>query len=400
MKVCPSCHTSNRDQARFCNHCGHLLPLETVSGSGQVEKRPFLSPRLILFGSLVLVLLFAIGFVGWSIQSGTFALFATPTPTPSRFEAVAARAQDAVEAVQTKSAEVLGERDVVAEAEEKVESLQERAGDLAGQGVEIAKTRAADLLGGGSEGEETAVSDSEATDRGEPIPGSSLELPRLSDEQEIEIGRQSDLEVRGQYPVSTDAAAAARINNIGLSLVPHSDRPHLPYHFTLLETDEINAFAFPGGYIYVTRGMLDFVVSDAELASVMAHEIAHVGRRHGARRVEIFTATEFALELIAGLNEDMAQIYEDKAAQIAANMASQVLFSGWSRTQEFEADEYGVIYLAAAGYEAETAVSVLQRMNDTFTQQPTHPIQHLLDTHPPFPDRIQHVQETIEANGL
>ncbi|MEM7112152.1 MAG: M48 family metalloprotease [Chloroflexota bacterium] len=404
MKVCHYCQTQNRAQARFCNNCGQMLPLESLSPEaaepgGLGGKRPF-STRALLFSSMTLIALVAIGFLAWSIQSGSFAFLATPTPTPSPIEAVATRAQDTVEAVQTKSAEVLGETDVVEAAEEQLESLQEQASDLAGQGVEIAKTRAADLLGSDEEGEETAVPDTNDPERGEPIPGSNLELPRLGDEQEVEIGRQTDLEIRAQYPVADDPEAMALITDIGWRIVPYSDRPDLPYSFTVLETDEINAFAVPGGYIYVTRGMLNFVGSNDELASVIAHEIAHVGRRHGARRVEVFTAAEFALELITGLSDDMEQVYEDRAAQIAAHMASQVLFSGWSRTQEFEADEYGVIYLAAAGYEPEAAVSALQRMHDTFDQEFGHPVEHLLDTHPPFSDRIRHVQETIAANDL
>lgn len=232
------------------------------------------------------------------------------------------------------------------------------------------------------------------------IPGTDIQVPRLSEEEEIEIGQEIAREVEREYSVYHNPNQLERVKAVGHHIVPHCDRSHLTYHFALLDTDEINAFAIPGGLIYITRGMLDFVASDDELAGVIGHEIAHVARRHGAQAIEAIALVEAAVKVVAAQQPDLVDIYETEAGQIAAEMTTLIVFNGWSQQQEFEADEYGAIYMAHAGYEPEAVLALFRRMEAQFEPERTGPAERLLVTHPPFDERIRHVEETIVANDL
>ncbi|NCN22765.1 MAG: M48 family metalloprotease, partial [Gallionella sp.] len=115
-----------------------------------------------------------------------------------------------------------------------------------------------------------------------PVTGSN-DFVMMSESQEIAIGRQSDEQVKKQYPVYGSKALQDYVNSVGQSIAKHSHRPNLQYHFTVLDTPDINAFALPGGYVYITRGIMAYLNSEAELAAVLGHEIGHVTARHGVR---------------------------------------------------------------------------------------------------------------------
>jgi len=232
------------------------------------------------------------------------------------------------------------------------------------------------------------------------IPGLDIELPRLSDAEEIEIGQEVARAVEAEYGILNDGAAQQRIEAIGQRIVPTSDRPNLTYHFTLLDTDEVNAFAAPGGFIFVTRGMLEFTnpASDDELASVIGHEIAHVARRHGAKQIERTTLAIAALEAVVRRNQDWAQIYETQAAQIIEETAGELLVRGWGRNQEFDADHYGALYMKQAGYDPNAAITLFLRMQGAFPLGSSGPGERMLSTHPPFPDRIARIETVIGEN--
>ena len=107
----------------------------------------------------------------------------------------------------------------------------------------------------------------------------------MSESQEVQTGRQGDAEVRKQYGVYDAPALQASINEIGRGLAAQSHRPDLPYRFTVLDSTEVNAFALPGGPIYITRGLLAYLNSEAQVAAVLGHEVGHVVARHAAERV-------------------------------------------------------------------------------------------------------------------
>jgi beta-barrel assembly-enhancing protease len=234
------------------------------------------------------------------------------------------------------------------------------------------------------------------------IPGTDIEVPRITDEEEVEIGREIAAEVEAELGLYHDATQLARVAEIGRAIIPHADRAHLPYTFALLDTDEINAFAVPGGFIYVTRGMLDFVRDDDELAGVIGHEIAHVARRHGADRLEAFALAVAAGRRLLEQEPRLEDIYATEEGRFATEMTAVLLFNGWSRQNEFEADEYGVIYMARAGYDPQAVLQLFNRMESVFAggEGEEDALARLLSTHPPFPDRMRRLEEVIATNNL
>ncbi len=233
------------------------------------------------------------------------------------------------------------------------------------------------------------------------IPGTTIELPHLTDDEEIEIGRKTAREVETEeYHVFENEAQRQRITHLGQQIIPHTERPHLPYQFKLLDTPEINAFAVPGGFIYVTRGMLEFVRTDEEMVAVLAHEIAHVAQRHGGETLEALAVTQVAGELLLESQPDLADIYQTEGGQLATQFSAFLLHNGWSQQQEYEADEYGAIYMARAGYNPRDMVALLRRMQSEFESEEPGIAEQLIQTHPPFADRIKWVEEVIQINGL
>src|SRR5262245_35793094 len=124
------------------------------------------------------------------------------------------------------------------------------------------------------------------------------EISLMSVDQEIAIGEQQDGLVRKEMGVYADAALQEYISGIGMRLAANSDRPNLPWHFTVVDTPAVNAFALPGGYIYITRGILPYLQDEAQLAGVLGHEIGHVTARHAAQQYSRSIGAE--LGLLAG----------------------------------------------------------------------------------------------------
>ena len=124
-----------------------------------------------------------------------------------------------------------------------------------------------------------------------PVTG-RREFSLMSEDQEIQIGQEQDVQVRKEMGVYSDRAIQQYVNDVGLKLAQVSERPNLPWHFTVVDVPAINAFALPGGYIYITRGILPFLQDEAQMAGVLGHEIGHVNARHSARQYSRSTASE------------------------------------------------------------------------------------------------------------
>jgi predicted Zn-dependent protease len=117
-----------------------------------------------------------------------------------------------------------------------------------------------------------------------PVTG-KRELSLYSEQDEIAIGKQTDVQIRNQYGIYDDPGLNDYVTRVGVSLGPHTHRSHLQYHFAVLDSPVVNAFAVPGGYVYVTRGILALMKSEAELAVVLGHEMGHVNARHSIHRM-------------------------------------------------------------------------------------------------------------------
>ncbi len=195
-----------------------------------------------------------------------------------------------------------------------------------------------------------------------PATGES-EFSLLSREDEIELGRQADAQIVAQYGVYDDDQLAAYVDQMGQSIAAVSDDPSLDYTFRVLDSPVINAFALPGGYIYVTRGLLAYLQNDAQLAMVLGHEIGHVTARHSANQ---YTNSQLA-QLGLGLG---SVLFEDIQPFIGAiDLGLQLLFLKYSRDDESQADELGVEYATRAGYEAKEGSKFFETLERIQEQQ-------------------------------
>ena len=212
-----------------------------------------------------------------------------------------------------------------------------------------------------------------------PVTGRS-EMSLVSPAQELEIGKQGYGPVIREYGLYDDAALQAYVSSIGLKVAGVSHLPTLDWHFTIVDDAAVNAFAMPGGYIYITRGLLAYLNSEAQLAGVLGHEIGHVTRRHTAAQMtqqELYGAG-FAL---GSMVSPTFQRYSGVAQQ-----ALDLLFLKFSRTDESQADELGVEYATKAGYDSReipATYAMLKRIDDQSSQR----LPGFLETHPDPGDR-------------
>ncbi len=188
-----------------------------------------------------------------------------------------------------------------------------------------------------------------------PVTGQN-DFVMMSESQEVAVGRQSDEQIKKHYKVYESKALQDYVNGVGQRLAKQSHRPDLQYHFTVLDTPEINAFALPGGYVYITRGIMAYLNSEAELAAVVGHEIGHVTARHGVRQQSAAQATNIGLTIASIFVPEI----NTNAGQNLANILGSALLSGYGREQELEADRLGAQYLARTDYDPQAIINVLR----------------------------------------
>jgi predicted Zn-dependent protease len=189
-----------------------------------------------------------------------------------------------------------------------------------------------------------------------PVTGKA-DVVTMSAAQEIEIGRKMHPQILQQYGRYSDEALQAYVNETGQRIAKASHLPNLQFTFTVLDSEEINAFALPGGYVYVTRGIMAYLNSEAELVAVLGHEVGHVTARHAVRQQTGATAAGVGATLIGVLtgSGDLANI---------ANMAGTALVRGYGRDMELEADSIGAEYLARLGYDPEAMIDVVRLLKN------------------------------------
>jgi predicted Zn-dependent protease len=222
-----------------------------------------------------------------------------------------------------------------------------------------------------------------------PVTGKK-EFMLYSESREIELGKQTDAEVAATFGIYDDAALAAYVGKIGLGLAAKTQRPGLPYRFAVLDSPVVNAFAVPGGAVYVTRGILAMMNSEAELAAVLGHELGHVNARHSMSQMSKAQVAQLGLALGSAVSKEFA-----KYAGLAG-AGLQVLFLKYSRDNENQADALGVDYSRAGGYDPSDMSATfvaLQKMGD-LSGGSTLP--GFLSTHPLTSDRIARVQSMLK----
>lgn len=188
-----------------------------------------------------------------------------------------------------------------------------------------------------------------------PVSGKK-EVALMSEEQEITVGREADPKIRKEYGVYDDAKLQAYVQRVGERLAGLSHRPELFYRFTVLDSPEVNAFALPGGYIYITRGLMAYLNDEAELAAVLGHEIGHVTARHAVRQY----TTAMAAQIGYTIGSIFVPQVGSQAGSTLYNVLGTALVRGYGRQYELQADQLGAEYSALAGYDPQAMLAVLR----------------------------------------
>ena len=216
------------------------------------------------------------------------------------------------------------------------------------------------------------------------------ELMLVSEGQEIQMGAQYDSQVVASIGVYPDPALQTYVTDVGKRLAAASERPNLAWTFRVVDDPSVNAFAIPGGHVYITRGILAHMTNEAELAAVMGHEIGHVTARH--------TAQQMTQQQLAGLGLAIGTIASSRIARYAgqASQALQVLFLKFSRDDENQADQLGIRYSSRANYDSREMVDVMQ-MLDRIQAQSGSKLPEWLATHPDPGNRVAHINAILSA---
>ncbi len=228
------------------------------------------------------------------------------------------------------------------------------------------------------------------------------EFTAMSPEQEKAVGKEQHPKILQQFGgVYGDAELRAYISEIGNRLKATSELPDETFTFTLLNSDVINAFALPGGYVYISRGLLALAENEAEVAGVMAHEIGHVTARHSAQRYSRGVLAQGGVTLGTVLAGVLGGGNLAKTVQQIGGTGAQAYLAGYSRDQEFQADGLGVRYLSRAGYDSTAMATFLEKLGAhsrlarklAGKEDAPDPATSMFATHPRTPDRVRRAAE-------
>lgn len=209
----------------------------------------------------------------------------------------------------------------------------------------------------------------------------------VSWEEELQIGRIVAARVLATYPASKNVALNEYVKLVGMTLVPYSARPDADtWTFAVLETDTVNAFATPGNFVFVTTGALKLMKSEAELAGVLGHEIAHATQQHVLKEVKKANVFKAGLDFAASTSNDY--FTADVGKRIGDVAVDRLLRKGIGRTNELHADGLGAEIAAAAGYQPTGIVAFLETLKGLEGEKSGR-MKQLGATHPPTADRIK-----------
>ena len=217
----------------------------------------------------------------------------------------------------------------------------------------------------------------------------------IGDEQEKEIGANAAAQVEREVPLVKDPEISAFITSFASSLATRSDDRDREWRFRVVDSEQINAFALPGGFVYVNRGLIERASTASELAGVLGHEIAHVLLRHSAERLEKAQKTNVGVTVVCGLTN----LCSSEAARVAINVGGAALFARFSRRDELEADSAAVGIVTRAGYNPNGIATMFASLLETRQQRPDI-VAGWFGTHPLEEARIAVVKQVIAASGI
>jgi predicted Zn-dependent protease len=216
----------------------------------------------------------------------------------------------------------------------------------------------------------------------------------VSSDQEAQMGEQTAREVQAQLPIVDDPYLTSYINELGDTIASHTSRADLQWHFYIVNSHQVNAFALPGGYVYVNRGLIESTDRADELAGAMGHEIGHVILRHSVKQMQ----QEQKLGVVASLACTLTNICKSGVAQAAINIGGSALISRYSRTDELEADSEAVENVLNVNIDPEGIPALFEVLMQQRQTQPSI-VEGWFSTHPLEESRIQQARHLITTKG-
>ena len=216
----------------------------------------------------------------------------------------------------------------------------------------------------------------------------AINLKKPSREEEIKIGREITGNLLGAAPLVKDEALQKYVNQVGRWVASQSDRADLPWHFGVIESEDLNAFAAPGGYVLITKGLYRKLNNEAELAGVLAHEIGHVTRKHHLKLLQKTQLLSMGAGLLSGKLGK-----ENQTVQKLIGSGAEICARGLDKDAEFEADRIGVVLTARAGYDPYGLPEVLQVIGNSGKNDGR--VALLFKTHPHPDDRLATLGDAI-----
>lgn len=228
---------------------------------------------------------------------------------------------------------------------------------------------------------------------GHALQGAVAAAPALlpiSDAQEEQIGAQGAQQVLQQTPATNAPGLQAYVNQVGQKVAAHSDRPNIPYHFTVIESSDLNAFSLPGGYVFVTKPLLALMSNEAQLADVLGHEIGHIAARHSVAQIRQAAIAQGIETATIGTNSGLTKTIADAVVTLVER--------GYGRADELQADQLGALYGSRSGYDPTQLETFLEKLTSVTGESP--PWLYPLETHPPVTERVSDLQQYIAAHNL
>jgi predicted Zn-dependent protease len=217
----------------------------------------------------------------------------------------------------------------------------------------------------------------------------------VSQDQEVALGRQNAEEINAQLPIVTDPSISGYIQNLGDSIAKTTSRADLDWHFYVVNTKQVNAFALPGGYIYVNRGLIESAKKLDELTGTLGHEIGHVIQRHTVKQMQTAEKANVGVAVVCTLTN----ICHSGLAQAAVQVGGTALFAKHSRLDELQADSEGVVNVTRAGFDPQGIPDLFQVLLKEREYRPTA-VEGWFASHPLEETRIARAKELIAQMKL
>jgi len=218
----------------------------------------------------------------------------------------------------------------------------------------------------------------------------------VSVEQEVQIGQEAQRQVRAQVPELRDEAVRSYVQRMGRRLAAQAPGPRYPYSFSVANYREVNAFALPGGPVWIHRGSIEAARTESQLAGVLAHEVAHIAQRHAAEQISKAAVTNGLLGLLGAVLDGNGR--GEAVARLGAGLGAQVVFLKFSRDDEREADRVGAQILRQAGWDPRGMVEFFDLLESLQRRSPSS-VEVFLSSHPSPGSRAEELRGAVAAGG-